>query len=148
MHHVAIMNPKLGLIEKILSGEKTIESRWLKNRSAPWLKVFAGDMIYFKDSGRPVRAVAEVEKVEYIDDLNLEKVKEIVEDLGGPGFINLQNTNYRTWALGKRYCVLIWVKNPQQVPGFDISKKGFGSGTAWLSVENIGLIKAPDNLNP
>jgi len=35
MDHIAIMNPKLKLIDKTLSGEKKVESRWLKNKSAP-----------------------------------------------------------------------------------------------------------------
>jgi hypothetical protein len=50
--HVAVMNRRFGdLTAKVVAGEKTIESRWLKNKSTPWLKVFAGDEIYFKTSG-------------------------------------------------------------------------------------------------
>lgn len=51
MHHVAIMKPSWKLIPKILSGEKTIESRWYQTRRAPWNGIAAGDVVYFKDSG-------------------------------------------------------------------------------------------------
>lgn len=62
MHHIAIMNPKV-LIDKILSGEKTIETRWYLNRRDPWNKIHTGDTVFFKDSGGLVRAKATVEKV-------------------------------------------------------------------------------------
>ncbi len=40
MKHVATMNKRFGdLIPKILSGEKEIESRWSKNKIAPWNRV-------------------------------------------------------------------------------------------------------------
>lgn len=51
MHHIAIMNGPWNLIPKILSGEKTIESRWYRTRRAPWGGIRAGDTVYFKDSG-------------------------------------------------------------------------------------------------
>jgi len=34
--HVAIMRKGWGLTGKILTGEKTIESRWYMNRYRPW----------------------------------------------------------------------------------------------------------------
>ena len=67
MDHVAIMNKKMGLIDKVLDGRKTIESRWYKNRTAPWGKIKKGDTIYFKDSGGPIRARAEVKKVKFFE---------------------------------------------------------------------------------
>jgi|SRR3989344_4353887 len=129
MDHVAIMNPKLKLINKILSGEKKIESRWLKNKSAPWGKVKAGDRVYFKDSGGPVRVAAEVEKVEQFTDL--EKAAKIFGD--------------DSWKKDKNYCVLIWLKNPKKVEPFIINKSGFGSPAAWLCVGDINSIKVPQN---
>lgn len=113
MDHVAIMNPKLGYIDNILSGEKKIESRWLKNKSAPWGKVSEGDAIYFKDSGKPVTAVAEVEEVEQFAGLEGEK----------------------------KYCILIHLKNPRRIEPFNIDKRGFGSATAWLCVGDINRIR-------
>ena len=61
--HVAIMRRSWGLLEKILSGEKTIESRWYMQKSEPWESIDAGDIIYFKNSGAPVTLSASVDKV-------------------------------------------------------------------------------------
>lgn len=70
MNHIAIMKKSWELIPKIISGEKTIESRWYKNRIAPWDRISEGDTVYFKDSGEPVSAVATVSKVLQFDNLD------------------------------------------------------------------------------
>ena len=76
MNHVAIMNKRFGdLIPKILSGEKKIESRWSKNKISPWNKIKVGDVVYFKNSGGPVVAMAEVSRVEQFEKKNLRKLK-------------------------------------------------------------------------
>ena len=43
MDHIAIMKRSWGFTGKILSGKKSIESRWLMVKCAPWDKVKAGD---------------------------------------------------------------------------------------------------------
>jgi len=125
MDHIAVVNPKLNLIEKILNGQKKIESRWLKNKSAPWDKIKVGEKKYFKDAGKPITAMAEAEKVMETTDM-----KKAI-GLFGSG----------EWAKGKNYCVLIWMKNPRRIAPFKINKSGFGSATAWLVVEDINKVK-------
>lgn len=82
MNHVAIMKKSWHLLPEILSGEKTIESRWYKNKSAPWGKVKAGDTVYFKDAGEPVTAKAVVAKVLALADLTPTRVKELLAHYG------------------------------------------------------------------
>ena len=41
----------------------------------------------------------------------------------------------------KRYCILIWLKKPQKIKPFKIDKTGYGTGSAWLTVDNINLIR-------
>src|SRR3989338_5694334 len=89
MEHIAIMKKSWKLTEKILSGKKKIESRWYKQRRAPWDKIKAGDKIYFKDSGCPVSILATTEKVLQFSDLNPTKVKGIIQEYGEE--IALQN---------------------------------------------------------
>ncbi len=62
MDHVAIMKKSWGLLPKILSGEKKIESRWYKFKRSPWDKINTNDTVYFKDSGDPVLIKAKVSK--------------------------------------------------------------------------------------
>ena len=39
MEHLAIMRKSWNLTNKILTGEKKIESRWYKNKYVPWNKI-------------------------------------------------------------------------------------------------------------
>ena len=129
MDHVAIMSKRFGeLIAKILSGEKKIESRWSKNKSAPWGKVHPNDVIYFKQSSGEVLAKADVEKVRQFEKKDFNKARKLfsVPD---------------AWTKNKNYCVLIWLKNPKKVSPFKINKSGFGSAAAWLCAESIKSIR-------
>lgn len=69
---MAYLARKWKLPDKILSCEKTIESRWYVNRSAPWDRIAEGDTVYFKESGYPVRVIATVSRVLQYDNLNEE----------------------------------------------------------------------------
>jgi hypothetical protein len=141
MHHVAIMKKSWGLVPKIVSGEKTIESRWYKNKSAPWSKIKKGDIVYFKNSGDPVSAQAKVSKVLQFTFENTTDVKNVVKKYGKN--ICLLNSNPKTWDKLPKYCILIFLKDAKYLDKpFNINKKGFGSAAAWLCVENINKIKS------
>lgn len=142
MHHVAIMKKSWGLIPKILDGRKKIESRWSINKCSPWKKVFAGDIVFFKNSGEPVIAKATVSKVSSFGNLNPVTIRKLLEKYGGDGNISVPDLESTIgWAKNKRYCSLIYLKNPSQIKAFNINKKGFGSACAWITVKNISSIK-------
>lgn len=142
MDHVAIMNKSWKLIPKILDGRKKIESRWGVNKCVPWGKVKVGDNVYFKNSGESVTVISTVSKVKEFENLNLNKIREIFEKHGGDDGISIDNLKSMIkWAKKKRYCTLIYLKNSKKVKPFNINKKGFGSGCAWITVKNIKSIK-------
>ncbi len=132
------------LTAKILSGEKTVETRWYKNRAKPWNCIKAGETIYFKDSGEPVTIKATVSKVEQYGDLDQPTIQKLLSqywtmDAGKtPQEIRKEIEEY---AEGKRYAMIIHLKNPQKIEPFDIDKKGYGAMAAWLCLEDINMIK-------
>lgn len=141
MIHIAIMKKSWGLTEKILAGEKTIETRWYKNRLKPWNCIKKRDEIYFKDSGEPVTVKAEASKIEQYEDLNDVKIRRLMakfstRDLGTTK-IPREIKNY---VRGKRYAIIIHLKNPRAVKPFYIDKTGFGAMSAWLCVDNLSNI--------
>lgn len=141
MDHVVIMRKDWGLLSRILTGQKKIESRWGVNKCAPWGKIKVGDMIYFKNSGEPVTVVSEVSKVLEFETLNKINVREILEKYGetdGTPVNNLEDII--KWASKKRYCTLIYLKNSKSIKPFNINKKGFGSACAWITASEIGHI--------
>ncbi len=143
MEHVAIMRKSWKLTQKILTGEKKIESRWYQNKYPPWDKIEAGETIYFKDSGDPVTVKATVDRVLQISELTPQKVKEILEKYGKDDGIEDAEPFYKLFKNKKR-CMLIFLKKPQAVKPFEIDKKGYGMMSAWLCVNNIKNIRLPD----
>ena len=142
MIHLAIMKKSWGLIPKILSGEKKIESRWYMARTAPWDRIKIGDTVYFKNSGEPAAVKAVVSKVLQFADLNADKVEEILKKYGkDDGLESEKIGQFFDLFKYKKYCLLIFLKNPTKIKPFDINKKGFGAMSAWISVENINRIK-------
>lgn len=143
MDHLAIMKKSWGLTRKILSGEKRVESRWYKSRYPPWGRIKAGDSVYFKDSGEPVRIVAEVEKVVQFSDLTPNRVREILDEYGELDGIEKPDVpRFFEIFKDKNYCVLVFLKNARGTEPFDVDKSGFGAMSAWISVDRIGKIKS------
>jgi len=142
MFHIAIMRKSWGLIPKILSGEKKIESRWYKNRSAPWGKIKIGDTVYFKNTGELVSVKVKVKEVKQYDNLDFEKVKALLSQYGDQDGINKNDIEkYFNLFKDKRYCILVFLEQPEKIEPFDINKKGFGAMAAWLVIEDINSIK-------
>lgn len=142
MDHLAILRKSWKLKNKILRGEKTIESRWYSARCAPWDRISAGETIYFKDSGEPVSLKAEVERVEQISNLTEAKVKEILNDYWqGIGLDRKNLPEFVERFKAKRYVILVFLKNPQMISPFEIDKRGFGLMSAWITVDSIKGLK-------
>jgi len=76
MEHIAILSHKT-LLDKILAGQKTVESRFSRLKSLPFGQVASGDLIYFKVSGGPVLGKAQVAQVKEYDDLTPARVNEL-----------------------------------------------------------------------
>ena len=140
MDHLAILDKKRDLMKKILSGEKSIESRWYKMKRTPYGMIKAGDTIYFKDSGEPVTAKATVEKALFYTDLTRVKYQEILEKYGDA--LCLKERNIDNYTKQKyNYVTLVFLKDVKEIPPFFINKKGYGLMAAWITIENIEKIK-------
>lgn len=136
------MKKSWGLTEKILSGKKKIESRWYLNKCVPWDKIKVGERIYFKDSGEPVSIVATVEKVLQFSLLTPIKVDEILKTYGDDdGIESIDISSFYARFKDKKYCLLIFLKNPQRIEPFEIDKRGFGAMAAWICTEDVNQIK-------
>lgn len=142
MEHLAFMKKEWKFLEKIISGEKTIESRWYKNASTPWRRCEKGETVYFKNSGELVSVKAKVADVMYIPELNPKKIKQILNTYGKRiGIGNQDRANFLKMFKDKKYCILIFLKNPKKIKPFQINKAGFGNMAAWISTPNINSIK-------
>jgi len=111
-------------------------------RVAPRNKIQSGDVVWFKDAGKPVSATATVERVLHYDHYTPAQLKEILDQYGGDGGIAFHSPldEVYQWALPKKYCILIFLKNPKKISPFEIDKTGYGNACAWITVENIKSI--------
>jgi hypothetical protein len=150
MEHIAILSKSSGLLEKIMAGEKVIESRWYSARFAPWDRIFVDETIYFKYSGMPIQAKAKVKAVEQYGDLTPEKVEKLwikhVKEIGickkeGDNEMNELKQHIAS-TINKKYCILIHLKNAEGInKPFNIDKKGFGKASAWLIIDKVSRIR-------
>ena len=149
MDHVAILRRSQlkkddNLLKQILSGNKTIESRWYVNRVSPWNKIKKGETVYFKESGHPVIAKAQARGVLQFENLNNALANKIIKKYGKKIAPDLSDREFVKWWFqhnNKRYCILIFLQNPQLISPFNIDKTGFGAPSAWLVTDNINKIK-------
>lgn len=139
------MRKTWGLTQKILSGEKTIESRWYMNRYKPWNDINRGDIVYFKDAGEPVKIQTVVDKVIQFENLTSQKVSQILNQYAkadGLGVNKKSINSFFQLFKNKRYCLLVFLKDPKQVKPFTINKSGFGAMASWITVDNLNKVKA------
>lgn len=78
--HLAIM--RKSAIEAILSGVKTVETRFSKNKIAPFGVVSAGDLVYIKPPGEEIVGQFRVKKVFSFEGLTESDVEKIFTDYG------------------------------------------------------------------
>ncbi len=142
MDHVAIMKKSWNLLPKLVSGEKKIESRWYSTRHLPWGRIKNGDRVFFKNSGELVTVEAMVEKVVEFENLDRNKINELLVVYGKDDGIEQKDiVTYFELFKDKKYCVLIFVKEVKMVKPFGINKSGYGAMSAWITVPNINLIR-------
>jgi len=109
--HIAIMHEPY--LARVLARQKTIESRFLRLRSAPYDRVSVGDTIGLKRASGPIVAVAPVTAVRQYDDLTPDRIAALVAQFGAdlrldPDFI--------AHIRDRRYAVLIWLGTPRLLP--------------------------------
>ncbi len=124
MKHIAILRQPFYVM--VLSGEKTIESRWSMHKVAPYNKVSVGDTILIKETGKDVTATAKVREVKYYE-LTPTKVDEIRQQYGK----QIGTDKFKDWetTLQKKYCTLIWLENVQKIAPLKVPRS---NGAGWL----------------
>ena len=125
--HIVILKKKY--YDKVLSGEKSIESRWSYNKSLPYQKVNVGDELLIKQTGKDVTLIANVSKVEFY-----ELTPEIVEQLRVRYGKQIGTDKIEDWAgtMNKKFCSLVWFDNIKQVKPLKVKRS---NGAGWLIVK-------------
>lgn len=134
MIHVAILKKTWKLLDKIKSGEKSIESRWYKVKAKPWNIVKEGDIVYFKDSGEPITVKAKISKVLQYENLDKDLVKQILNKYHKEICLKKE---YSEFYEGRKYCILVFLKDIEKLNNpLHFDKTGFGISSAWMCINS------------
>ena len=132
-HLVILRRPYL---VAILSGQKTIESRFMKRRCPPFGRVKEGDKLFLKISAGEVCATAIVAAVKYFEDLTPAKILAIKRRY------NEQIRGAEEYWRGRIDCecgFLVWLSNVKKIEPVRIKKIDW---RAWVVLDkrnNFGL---------
>ncbi len=92
--------------EKILSGEKNIESRFSKAKLIPFGAISAGDLVYIKPSGKDIIGQFRVKKVIFYDNLDLNDLNYLKEKYGKEMAVE---EDYWKGKQNSKYATLIFI---------------------------------------
>lgn len=117
--HLAILHK--GVIDAILSGQKTVESRFSEKKVVPFGAISVGDLVFMKEPGGDIIGQFRVRKVFSYEGLTEKDVTKIFADLG----------KEISWG------------NPEEEAAFLTQKKTARFGTLIFIGESERLITSP-----
>ena len=140
MDHIVYLDYKAKELPNLIDGKKTKIIRGAMGRKLPYGRVVKDDVLYFVENngGGLVKAKAMVENVYNSEKLSKEDSENLVEE--NQHFLLLNLGLVKRFA-GKRYIVLITVKDFEQLNPFKIDRTGYGNMDDWLPVEKIETVK-------
>lgn len=102
--HLAIF--KGSATEDILTGKKTIDSRFSKSKIAPFGVISAGDLVYIKPSGKDIIGQFRVKKVIFYDSIEENDLVQIKKTFGER---ISQPDSFWESKKGSKYATLIFI---------------------------------------
>ncbi len=140
MDHVVYLDAKAEEMSRLLGGEKTMIIRGAAGRKMPYGRVESGDVLYFinNDGEGLIKARAVVQSVMNSEKLTKEQSINLVSDHQDQ--LQLTDRQFKRWA-GKRYLVLISVKELAALAPFAIDKSEYSNMDDWLPVGDIKNVK-------
>jgi hypothetical protein len=140
MDHIVYLDASAKELDLLFSGKKSMIIRGATGRKMPYGRVNQGDTLYFinNNSEGVIQARAKVERVLNSDRMTEEESAQLIDR--HQNMLLLSKKQYDRWA-GKRYLVLIEVKEVEKVEPFRIDKSGFGNMDDWLPVEQIEKVR-------
>jgi hypothetical protein len=140
MDHVVYVDSKAHELEKLLAGGKTMIVRGAAGRKLPHGRVQAKDRLFFIENNGDghVRASAIVSNVFNSEKLTEDQSADLLKS--NQSKLQLTTEQIKRWA-GKRYLVLIEVKDVTAIKPFTVDRSQYGNMDDWLLVEKIENVK-------
>jgi hypothetical protein len=132
MVHLVYCDDKEDVLEKIISGTKTMVVRGAAGRKIPHSRVFAGETLYFMKKGTGlVTATAAVKAVQNHVKLSEKEITKIFEDHQNK--LDLSNNQKKRWH--KKCLCLVEFENVREISPLEFDHQG--NMDDWLMIEKI-----------
>lgn len=132
MVHLAYCDDKEKVLEKILSGEKTMVIRGAAARKIPHSRVFEGETLYFMKKGsKKISVSATVESVQSFVKLTSEETSKVISN----NQVRLQLSEKQKERWHKKCLILVGFKDVKEIPPLDFDHQG--NMDDWLIIEKI-----------
>jgi ASC-1-like (ASCH) protein len=139
-NHLVIL--KKPYLDAILSGQKSIESRFTKTKQYGFGRVLVGDKLFLKESSGPVCATARVKTVRNFENLTPKQIIEIKQQYNHH---IIGSDEYWQSKSNCRFGFLVWLEDVKPIEPVRISKKDWRAWVVLTEKENFGLLK-PDTV--
>lgn len=133
--HLVILKKKY--LDLILSGNKTVESRFTHSRKEPFGRVAEGDRIFLKQSSGPVCAISTIGWVETFESLTPAEIRAIKKEYN---HLILGEDSYWREKSNCRFGVLVAVKEVEKIEPFSIDKKDWRAWVVLKEGKDFGLL--------
>ncbi len=131
MDHIVYLNTAAE-IGQLLSGEKTMLARASMGKKRPYGRVAEGDTLFFLNGFNPkVKAMAMVKSV-----VSAEMEEKLATDIR-KRYGKILAPSPQREHMGKRYVILIEMKDPRPIVPFTLAENVRGHPGDWVVVENI-----------
>jgi hypothetical protein len=136
MDHVVYLDAKAQELENLVKGNKSMIIRGAEGRKLPYGRVNEGDILYFINNNGEgvVKAKGVVSSVFNSEKLSVEESFETI--IRNQDRLQLPDKQFDKLA-GKRYLVLIGVKDVEKMDSLQIDKSNFTNMDDWLPVGRI-----------
>lgn len=140
MDHVVFLDAAVDELARLLSGKKTMILRGAAGRKMPHGRVNVGDFLYLmeNDGSGLVRVKTKVGSAFNSERMDQGESIALVEE--HQDRLQLTGKQLKRWA-GKRYLVLIEIKELETLDPFPIDKSDYGNMDDWLPVGDINNVK-------
>lgn len=132
MVHLVYCDDKEKVLEKIMSGNKTMIVRGAAGRKIPHSRVFEGESLYFMKKGTAkITAIATVESVQNHVKLSDEEIVKTLE--ANQSRLHLSDKQKERWH--KKCLCLVAFKDVKEIPPMDFDHQD--NMDDWLIIEKI-----------
>jgi len=132
MVHLVYCDDKEKVLEKIMSGQKTMVVRGAAGRKIPHSRVFEGEALYFMKKGTAkITAMATVENVQNYVKLSDDEILKTLE--ANQERLQLSDRQKERWH--KKCLCLVAFKDVKEIPPLDFDHQG--NMDDWLIIEKI-----------